>query len=44
VSGDVAGKAVALREALRGNETAALSAAERVLLTEWLDRVADTRS
>ncbi|WP_262008746.1 TetR/AcrR family transcriptional regulator [Streptomyces sp. FIT100] len=37
----LAGRAVALRETLRGRDTAALSPAERGLLAEWLDRLAD---
>lgn len=34
--------AVALTEAVRGADTTALTAAERALLTEWLDRLADS--
>ncbi|MEU6346687.1 TetR/AcrR family transcriptional regulator [Streptomyces sp. NPDC046977] len=37
----VAGRAGALREALRDPGTPALTSAERTLLTEWLDRLSD---
>ncbi|MEU6705683.1 TetR/AcrR family transcriptional regulator [Streptomyces wuyuanensis] len=37
----VAVRAVALGETLRDTETSALTAAERAMLTEWLDRLAD---
>jgi len=35
-------RAVALREALRDREDLPLSPAERVLLAEWLNRLADS--
>jgi AcrR family transcriptional regulator len=38
---DLPGRAVALREALRGNSDGALTQAERTLMAEWLDRLAD---
>jgi AcrR family transcriptional regulator len=38
----VAGRAVALREALRDNATTAMTQSERALLGDWLDRMADT--
>ena len=38
---DLAGRAVALREALRGNADGGLTPAERKLMAEWLDRLAD---
>jgi AcrR family transcriptional regulator len=37
----LSGRAVALREALRDNDELPLSDAERVLLAEWLNRLAD---
>jgi AcrR family transcriptional regulator len=40
---ELPGRAVALREALRDREDLPLSAAERVLLAEWLNRLADSR-
>ena len=40
---DLAGRAVALREALRDKEDLPLTAAERILLAEWLNRLADSR-
>ncbi|MFJ9030454.1 TetR/AcrR family transcriptional regulator [Streptomyces sp. NPDC102274] len=39
---DIAGRAVALREALRDGDTTAVTRAERALLSDWLDRIADT--
>ncbi|MFE4537911.1 TetR/AcrR family transcriptional regulator [Streptomyces scopuliridis] len=39
---DVAARAVALREALRGGGTPVLTPSERALLSDWLDRIADT--
>lgn len=38
---DLPERAVALREALRGNADDALTPAERTLMAEWLDRLAD---
>lgn len=38
---DLPGRAVALREALRGNPNGVLTGAENALLAEWLDRLAD---
>ena len=38
---DLPGRAVALREALRGNTNGALTAGEKAMLAEWLDRLAD---
>ena len=38
---DLTARAVALREALRGDANDALVPAERALLAEWLDRLAD---
>lgn len=38
---DLPGRAVALRQALRGNADGELTQAERTLLAEWLDRLAD---
>ena len=40
---ELPGRAVALREALRDKETLPLSQAERDLLAEWLNRLADSR-
>ncbi|MEU0278954.1 TetR/AcrR family transcriptional regulator [Streptomyces sp. NPDC088551] len=39
---DLAGRAVALREALRDRGTTVLTRSERALLADWLDRIADT--
>ncbi|MQY38757.1 hypothetical protein SRB17_67710 [Streptomyces sp. RB17] len=39
---DVVSRAAALREALRDSGTRALTQAERALLADWLDRLADT--
>ena len=41
IPSDLPGRAVALREALRGNADGALTTAERTLMAEWLDRLAD---
>jgi AcrR family transcriptional regulator len=38
---DLPGRAVALREALRGNADGALTTSEQTLMAEWLDRLAD---
>ncbi|MFE9610711.1 TetR/AcrR family transcriptional regulator [Streptomyces sp. NPDC006012] len=38
---DVASRAVALREALRDNDTVAMTRSESALLADWLDRIAD---
>lgn len=38
---DLPGRAVALREALRGNAADVLTPAEQTLMAEWLDRLAD---
>jgi AcrR family transcriptional regulator len=38
---DLPGRAVALREALRGNADGGLTAGERTMMAEWLDRLAD---
>ncbi|MCV7028432.1 hypothetical protein [Mycobacterium sherrisii] len=35
------GRAVALREALRGNRNSVLTGTENAMLAEWLDRLAD---
>ena len=40
---ELPGRAVALREALRDRDDLPLSVAERVLLAEWLNRLADGR-
>ena len=40
---ELPGRAVALREALRDKKTLPLSEAERGLLAEWLNRLADGR-
>jgi AcrR family transcriptional regulator len=41
VPADLPGRAVALREALRSNTNGALTAGEKAMLAEWLDRLAD---
>jgi AcrR family transcriptional regulator len=41
-SGNLSARAVALREALRDNPDALLSSAETQLMSEWLNRIADT--
>jgi AcrR family transcriptional regulator len=41
LSSDLSARAVALREALRGDSDGALTSAERALLAEWLNRLAD---
>lgn len=41
-AGGVGHRATALREALQGSGASALSDGERILLTEWLNRLADT--
>jgi AcrR family transcriptional regulator len=38
---DLAGRAVALREALRDNTNGALTPSEKAMMAEWLDRLAD---
>jgi AcrR family transcriptional regulator len=38
---DLPGRAVALREALRGNTNSALTGGEKAMLAEWLDRLAN---
>jgi AcrR family transcriptional regulator len=38
---DLPGRAVALREALRGNADGGLTKGERTMMAEWLDRLAD---
>ena len=38
---ELPGRAVALREALLGDADGALTAGERVMMAEWLDRLAD---
>jgi AcrR family transcriptional regulator len=38
---DLPGRAIALREALRANTNGALTAGEKAMMAEWLDRLAD---
>jgi hypothetical protein len=42
ITSDLPSRAVALREALRDKEDLPLTAAERILLAEWLNRLADS--